>query len=216
MRGREDASVTLGSGVQPARGRLLFLVRHGESTWNARQLVQGQTDTPGLTEEGREQAAACARRLSRTGVRALYSSDLRRAVETATPIAQALGITASVTRDLRERALGDAEGQPSSLLGPDRSGHSGGMVVDASAAPAGGESVRELYDRATRCAERLLGATSGDVVLVTHGGVVRVLVAWLEGVSPDDMAWGDVANGSCTELAVTVPELAVTVPELAG
>lgn len=181
-------------------------MRHGESTWNALHLVQGQADAPGLTEHGRAQASRLAKELIGAGACQLYSSDLRRALETAAPIAQALGTSVHVDQALRERALGDAEGKPSSLLGPDRSGHVGGGVVDADAAPPGGESIRELYARATSCAARLLESNSEDLVLVTHGGVVRVLLAWLDGIGPDDMAWADVANGSCTERAVSVLE----------
>lgn len=184
-----------GRGERDARHRRLWLVRHGESTWNAWGLVQGQLD-PGLSGAGHEQAAACARALA-AGPRpeALYSSDLRRAIETATPISDALALTVRLEPDLRERSLGDAEGRPSAALAARRSGIEGGRVVDADAAPFGGESVRELYDRAARCAMRILCSHDGDVVLVCHGGIVRVLLAWLDGVEPDAMKWPEIDNG---------------------
>ncbi|HTX63075.1 MAG TPA: histidine phosphatase family protein [Acidimicrobiales bacterium] len=174
--------------------RRVWLIRHGESTWNEKGIVQGQLD-PGLTRLGREQAARCARTLAE-GMRAeaLYSSDLRRALESAAPIAEALGLELQVEADLRERSLGDAEGSPNPTLGPARSGISEGRVVDADAAPAGGESVRQLYERAVTCARRVLSRHRGDVVLVCHGGVVRVLAAWLDGATPDGMTWPEVDN----------------------
>jgi broad specificity phosphatase PhoE len=175
--------------------RRIWLVRHGESTWNAKDLVQGQLD-PELSPSGREQAARCSRNLaSRARPEAVYSSDLRRALETATPIAHALGAALFVEPGLRERSLGDAEGLPSARLDPPRSGVSRGQVVDADAAPTGGESVRQLYERAVSCAARILSEHRGDVVLVCHGGVVRVLSAWFDGVTPDEMSWPDVENG---------------------
>lgn len=175
--------------------RRIWLVRHGESTWNAKGIVQGQLD-PGLSRSGRQQAARCAQTLAAMAKpEALYSSDLRRALQSAAPIAEALGLEVHVEAGLRERSLGDAEGSPSPMLGPERSGIAEGRVVDADAAPAGGESVRKLFERAASCAARILSLHGGDVVLVCHGGVVRVLSAWLDGVTPDQMAWPDVENG---------------------
>ncbi len=67
-------------------------------------------------------------------------------------------------------------------------------MADADAAPEGGESVRRLYERAAACAARILAAHVGDVVLVCHGGVVRVLLAWLDNIGPDEMTWPVVEN----------------------
>ncbi len=191
--------MTLRSGAPSATvhcARRLWLVRHGQTAWNASGLVQGQLD-PGLSDTGRDQAARCARSLAAgTAIEALYSSDLRRALETAAPIAQALELTVNAEPELRERSLGDAEGRPATLLGPSRSGIAGGRVVDADAAPEGGESVRQLYERAARCAARILSSHRGDVAVVCHGGVVRVLLAWMDGVSPDAMTWPEIENGA--------------------
>ncbi len=174
--------------------RRLWLVRHGESTWNAAGLVQGQRD-PGLSPAGHEQAARCARLLAEWGrPEAVYSSDLRRAVETAAPIADALGLPIFIEPRLRERSLGDAEGMPSASLGPRRSGVDRARVADADAAPEGGESVRQLYGRAAACLVQILASHRGDVVLVCHGGVVRVLLAWLDGIDPEDMTWPVIEN----------------------
>ncbi|HVX19998.1 MAG TPA: histidine phosphatase family protein [Acidimicrobiales bacterium] len=186
----------------------LWLVRHGESTWNALGLVQGQKAEPELTPRGRDQAEAVARALSSSlagrSLRAVYSSDLRRAVQTAAPVTAALGLAAVADPRLRERSFGDVEGLPSRLLGTQHSGFDGERVVDADASPPGGESIRDLVGRTAGFVEDVLvgvGAgevddgTGGDVVLVVHGGVVRALLAWLDGVEPDRMAWGAVGNG---------------------
>lgn len=179
----------------PRSRRRLWLVRHGESTWNASGLVQGQLD-PGLNHAGRRQAERCAGVIASGPTPAsLYSSDLRRATETAVVIAGALGLDVRLEPDLRERSLGDAEGRPSAALDASRSGIDGGLVVDADAAPDGGESVRQLYTRAVGCAERILPSNRRGAVLVCHGGVVRVLLAWLDGIGPDGMPWPDIENG---------------------
>lgn len=190
--------------------RHLWLVRHGESTWNSAGLIQGQQRLPELTPKGKEQAQRCARRLEGAPVGAVVASDLRRAVETAHPIAQVLGVDVDFDQRLRERSFGVAEGTPAAGVGAELTGIDGDRVVDADAAPAGGESVRELYGRATGCVADLVRRyPEGDLVMVCHGGVVRVVLAWLDGVGPDEMAWASVDNG------LVVPRLADEVREAA-
>lgn len=174
----------------------MWIIRHGQSTWNARDLVQGHAPGPVLTRRGRQEARAVARTLRGTPVSTLVSSDLERAVQTARPIARALGLPLRTDPRLRERALGDAEGRPVALLTSGRSGIVNGHVADADAAPAGGESIRRFYQRVTSFVAELAElAGETEPVLVTHGGVVRVLFAWTAGAGPDGMAWGPVANG---------------------
>lgn len=186
-------------------------------------MVQGQVTLPTLTARGMRQARARARALAGEPISSVYSSDLQRAVQTALPIARGLGLDVTVDARLRERSLGTAEGTPSALLGPERSGIAEGRVVDADAAPEGGESIRQLYRRACECAAELLGdgsgggsgsgsGSGGDVAFVCHGGVVRVLLAWLDGIEPDQMSWADVGNG----IAVVRTLPALPLPALAG
>jgi 2,3-bisphosphoglycerate-dependent phosphoglycerate mutase len=181
------------------RDRTLWLVRHGESTWNVLGLVQGHCPDPVLTRRGRAQAQRAAGQLSGRPVAALYSSDLRRALDTAGPISRAVGREVTVDTRLRERGFGVLEGASSERLDPPVSGIVGGRVVDADAAPPEGESIRRLVDRVAGFLDDLGadgdGDGDGDVVLVVHGGVVRAALAHLDGVEPDDMSWGPVGNG---------------------
>jgi len=200
----------------------LIWVRHGESGWNTAGLIQGQSpDAPGLTETGRRQAAAAASELESSAPSRLYVSDLWRAIETAMPIAVATGLIPRVDRRLRERRLGIAEATPS-VARPDL-GTSTTHVVDPDARPEGGESIRELYDRVAMLIDDLRrpvvtgtggtegpvatggprtaggpGTTGGPIVLVTHGGVVRAALAYLDGLQPSQMSWTDIANASIT------------------
>jgi probable phosphoglycerate mutase len=179
--------------------------------------VQGQVAAPGLTRRGLRQAQRVAARLAGEPVVALWSSDLRRAAHTAAPIGRALGLEVCYDARLRERSLGAAEGGPSALLGPDRLGIDGKRVVDADAAPDGGESVRQLFDRASSFVRRLVASHGdGDLVLVCHGGVLCVVLAWLDGVGPDDMAWPPVANGLAVCRALELPDRAAEPPDGVG
>ena len=177
---------------------VLWLVRHGESTWNVRGLAQGHDDQARLTEHGRRQAWRIVGQLSAQPIRALYSSDLHRALETVAPLASVLRL--AVTRDarLRERCLGVAEGTATAAISPAVSGISAQRVVDPDARPAGGESLRDFYQRvacfAADLAARHPGA-GGDVAIIAHGGTLRMLDAYLRGIPVEQMAWAPLANG---------------------
>lgn len=84
--------------------RVIF-IRTGETEWNKRERWQGWVDVP-LNANGKAQAAALARFIRHMGVKAIYSSDLRRAVETAEPIARETGLEPIYDSRLRERSVG--------------------------------------------------------------------------------------------------------------
>jgi 2,3-bisphosphoglycerate-dependent phosphoglycerate mutase len=181
----------------PETKQTLWFVRHGESTWNASGFVQGQANGPVLTRNGRTEAASITGRLAGATITALYTSDLRRAWETAEIVGRALRIAPQSDVALRERNFGRAQGRPHSTLPPAASGIDIDRVVDADARPVGGESLTELYERVARFidgSERC--APEGDVLVVTHGGVIRVAQAYCNGLPAAGMDWGPVPNAS--------------------
>jgi 2,3-bisphosphoglycerate-dependent phosphoglycerate mutase len=173
----------------------LFLIRHGESSWNTLGLAQGHNDRARLTRRGRRQAAAAAERFRAHPVRALYSSDLRRALETAAAFSEVLGLPVLADARLRERGLGVLEGTPSTAISPAALGLADGRVADPDARPPGGESVRDLFRRAAAFCDDL-AAAAGDVVVVAHGGTLRVLGAYLNGVPVEEMSWEPLDNAT--------------------
>jgi probable phosphoglycerate mutase len=184
-------------GSHNSTSQVLWLVRHGESTWNARGLAQGHDDRARLTSRGMRQARAIAVQLRDRPIRALYGSDLRRALQTAAPLAGALGL--SVVRDarLRERCLGVAEGTAAASISPAVSGISDGRVVNPDACPDGGESLRDFYRRVAGFTGDLADAgRAGEVAIVAHGGTLRMLTACRQGVPVEEMTWGPLANAT--------------------
>jgi broad specificity phosphatase PhoE len=192
-------------------GPALWLVRHGESTWNTAGLAQGHNDQAELTSRGLGQAAEAAEQFRGRAVRAIYASDLRRARQTAKAFGQVLGLPVYTDARLRERSLGVLEGTPSAEIGPSVTGLEAGRVTDPDARPYGGESVRDLYARAAAFCDALAilvidgpndehrvynhsTDSNKDVVIVAHGGTVRVLEAYLRGIPVEEMAWGPVEN----------------------
>ncbi|WP_010097972.1 histidine phosphatase family protein [Ornithinibacillus scapharcae] len=87
----------------------IYLVRHGETDWNAERRMQGQTDIP-LNAKGIQQAEACGAALSPEDYDVVISSHLKRAYETAEVINRYLNLPSEVMEDFAERSFGDAEG----------------------------------------------------------------------------------------------------------
>jgi broad specificity phosphatase PhoE len=159
----------------------LLLVRHARSTWNAAGRWQGWAD-PGLAPGAKAHVADLARRLPREPWQ-LWSSDLRRARQTADLLAEALGAPpVRVDERLRERDLGAWSGLETSEIearwGPDLERFRSGELER----PPGGESRRSLLERVLAALDDI-GATSlaegSRPLVVTHGGVIRTLEAVL-------------------------------------
>jgi 2,3-bisphosphoglycerate-dependent phosphoglycerate mutase len=195
---------------RPRSAPALWLVRHGESTWNIAGLAQGHNDEAELTERGLRQAADAAAQFGYRRVHAIYASDLRRAQQTAAAFAAVLGLPVYADTRLRERSLGVLEGSPSAAVDSSVTGLADGLVIDPDAKPAAGESVRDLYQRAAAFCDDLAALVNdgngsfpgGDVLAIAHGGTVRVVDAYLHGVSVDQMNWRPVDNATI----VRIPE----------
>lgn len=156
-----------------SRGSIL-LVRHAESTWNAEGRWQGWGDPP-LSDRGRAQAEALARRLEGTAPEAIVSSDLARAAETARALGAVLGVALRFDPRLRERDLGRWSG----LTEDEIVARYGDELArfrtrDPELRPGGGES-RIAF--AARVAPALgeLGRAGSRLIVVTHLGVVRLV-----------------------------------------
>jgi broad specificity phosphatase PhoE len=174
----------------------VVLLRHGESTWNKRKIVQGQLDDARLSLEGRAQSSAVAETLRDYSFQWIVTSDLIRARETAAIVDDALGLEVAVAPALRERSYGVYEGRPLAELPSSASGVKDGRVVDSSARPEGGESLDDLYERCATFVDALRAAGRDRLLLVTHGGTIRALRAYCEGLVMQDLVWDRVSNCS--------------------
>jgi len=156
----------------------LLLLRHGETEWNLSGRWQGQAaDTP-LTELGRAQAHIVASRLRNHPIRAIYSSDLLRAFETAQIIGQALGVAPIAEPALRESDIGAWTGltwEQITVRFPDEVA---AMYAGQDARRGGGENYGELQARLAAAAEQIAARhLDQTVLLVSHGAALRSLVA---------------------------------------
>ena len=174
----------------------LFLVRHGQSTWNDARRIQGQLDPP-LSALGVEQARRLAERMGGRTFDGFYTSDLARANETAEIIAGRLGVPVVVDAELREIDVGEWQG----LTWPEieerfpdgvRNWHERGHGWER------GETYDALGERVVRALGRI-GAEhpAGRILIVGHGGTVRSVRALIEGRSVAQSRLESPAIGNC-------------------
>ena len=187
---------------QPRRKARVVLLRHAESTWNEQKIVQGQLDDARLSAEGRSQAETVAESLRDYSFNWIVTSDLTRARETAAIVDDALGLEVAIAPALRERSFGIYEGRPYSELPSSATGIHEGRVVDSSARPEDGESLDDVYERCAKFIDALRGAGNDRLLLVTHGGTIRALRAYCEGLVMQGLAWQSVANCSVWPLDI--------------
>jgi broad specificity phosphatase PhoE len=167
-----------------------------------------------LSSDGEQQALLTAESLSNLPITACFSSDLSRAYETARPIAAALEIAALPEFDLREACKGTLEGKyrdpDSGLLGDESHYHD---ENDIEARPPEGESLADLFRRSSRFLQRLQQTEHelppGEILLVSHGGTMRTLLAGLLGL--DAAAARSFHFGNCS---VTTVQLRGDLPPL--
>jgi alpha-ribazole phosphatase len=163
----------------------LLLIRHGETAWNAAGRFQGQADPP-LSPYGVQQAHALASCMASEVVHACYTSDLQRARETARIVAAPLGLPVRHDRRWREMAFGAWEGfHWHEIRQRDPGGLAAWQADPLRIAPPGGETLTQLADRVAD-ALAWLGQHHDrqTVMLVAHGGPLRVLLCLALGLSP--------------------------------
>lgn len=184
----------------------VLLVRHGQSQGNAARRFGGHSPTP-LSELGRRQAEAAARALASEGVTAIYSSDLLRAVQTAEPLARMTGLEINMTDAFRERSVGRMEGltfEEAAERYPEE--YAALLRRDFEHVLKGGESYRQLLDRAAAELDRAVARHRGGTLAVfSHTGTICILVLHLMGAldAPDlKPVWVSSANCGVTRFEI--------------
>ncbi|HKB34204.1 MAG TPA: histidine phosphatase family protein [Candidatus Dormibacteraeota bacterium] len=153
----------------------MILVRHGQSTWNREHRIQGQLDPP-LSGEGRRQAELLGRRLAGRRLAGFYASDLKRAFETAQAIESLVDLKPDPTAGLREIYLGEWEGLRTDEIAQrfPEAWARWTEKPDWDLVP-GGEGAARFESRVNASLDEILGRhAQGDILLVTHGGVIQV------------------------------------------
>ena len=164
------------------RATNVLLIRHGQSRGNAERRFGGHTPTP-LSYRGHKQAEATARSLKSESLTAIYSSDLARAMETARPLSKLTGLTVNGTDAFRERSVGVMEGltfEDAAQQHPEQ--YAALLRRDFEHVLTGGESYRQLLDRAWQKLDQIIAQNRGGRIAVfSHTGTICILALHLMG-----------------------------------
>ncbi len=158
----------------------IYVARHGETTWNVERRIQGRSD-PDLTPKGYEQGQALLQRLKDRPLSAIYTSSRQRAIHTAQPLAEYLGLPLRIQSELDEMDYGTYEGKrPVDLDDGGKKEFSRYRENRLTFRFPGGESFNEVAARVNSFAEKILKEHQGQEILtVAHRGSNRMLIGFL-------------------------------------
>jgi len=158
----------------------LYLVRHGLSTWNEQNRIQGNHN-PRLAKTGKMQARRLARQLKQENISLIYSSHLLRCKETAQIIQKTLKVPLYYDKELREINLGDWEGKtPQQVNRFFKNGYQKWVETPSRVRIPGAEPVGTFRKRVLKTFQKFFQLPiHGNVLIVSHGGVITTLLAHL-------------------------------------
>ncbi len=161
----------------------LCLIRHGQTDWNLEGRYQGQSDVP-LNQTGMAQAITLIEKLNGQTFNAIYSSDLKRARQTAEPISKAMGMEVHVAKRLREINQGEWEGVLVDEIKARYAEIWSQRTVDpASVRPPGGETVGEVAQRMYAALDDISRLfPNGQLLIVSHGLSIATAICRDKGI----------------------------------
>lgn len=179
----------------------IYLIRHAEAEGNLYRIVQGHRDSA-LTDRGWRQVRALEKRFEGVKIDAVYSSDLYRALATATAVSKPRGLIAKGVPDLREIRVGEWEEltfgeiarRDAQML------ENFGKHMEHWRVP-GAETPQEVLERAWKFLNRAAAENDGKTIaLVSHGYILRLLLSKVEGMTLEET--GRVPHGDNTAVSL--------------
>lgn len=155
----------------------LIFIRHGKTTWNQEQRIQGQSDESFLLPESVHAAREVGAELKNYGITHLYTSDLRRTVETMEAINESLQLDPQFESRMREMHIGEFQGKlRTELSEEEKNGIWREVRENPSVCYPGGECYMDMVSRLTEFLEELRDRHEDDhtILLVSHGGMGRI------------------------------------------
>jgi alpha-ribazole phosphatase/probable phosphoglycerate mutase len=187
-------------------GCRIYLVRHGETEWNASLKYQGQTDVP-LSGKGRQQADLLGKRLDALEIEGFYSSNLIRAYDTAMIISQHHNQEIVKLPELKELNFGLWEGMNFNEI-KSKYPEEINMLWEKPlhTRVPGGETIDEMIKRTVKAVKTIVKShNKGNIVLVSHGGVIRSIVGTVLGMDMNNY-WRLRLDNACLNI-IDFPEL---------
>jgi len=173
----------------------IILVRHGETAWNVREVFRGRIDIE-LNETGKKQAELLAEYLSETKIEAIYSSPLKRALKTAGTIARYHKLDVKVADGLIDFNYGEWQGLPhQEVKGKYSQLYAEWINSPQQVKMPGGESLDDVRERALTVVTSVVSKHKGQVVLVSHRVVNKILICALLGL--DNSHFWNIRQDNC-------------------
>ena len=164
----------------------LYFMRHGETVWNTERRYQGMTDIE-LSEEGLRQAECAAKRFKNIKIDKIYASPLKRAMKTAEKIAAEKGLEIISEDDFREIHFGEWEGKTVPELTEKYGESYTNFIREPHKYGFPGEgSVENVINRINPGIDSLIAEEKGNVLIVSHGGIIRLMIMYIMGL---DSSW---------------------------
>ena len=161
----------------------IFIVRHGKTNENEQNRLSGHSNRAKLTKVGMEHAERITEIFKNEKIDALYSSPIYRAIETAYPIAEALGMKIKKNDLLKEFDFGDDDGK---VIEGKALKHLEKRNIDLDFHFPGGESMNELIDRSRKFVEDLRLKGYNKVLIIAHHRINTALISEILGIASDD------------------------------
>ena len=187
----------------------IYIIRHGETVWNAKKLLQGSTDIE-LNENGRELAGITGQNLEKVAFDKIYSSPLIRAYETACLIRGHRNIPIIRDERLRELCFGSNEGKDFSKLLTDESNpfHYFFRQPELYRAPSDGETLEHICARASEFLTEVIEPQWRElerVMIVAHGAMNKALMCHIKqhGI---DQYWSGGLQTNCNVIIVNLDQ----------
>lgn len=178
----------------------LILVRHGESEWNAKGLWTGLTDIS-LSEKGKEEARIAAQEIQDIPLDMVFTSDLKRAQETADIITHQLATDSPLIKNkaLNERDYGELTGKNKWDLKKEFGDEKFTLLRRSFDYPIpGGETLKDVYNRVIPYYKAIIEPklkAGKNVLIAAHGNSIRALIKYLDQISNENIAHLEVATG---------------------
>jgi broad specificity phosphatase PhoE len=178
-----------------------LLIRHGENDFLKKNKMPGRLPGIHLNERGCEQAEELARALNQLPIKAVYSSPLERAIETANPLARSLGLEIQICPELTDIDVGDWEGRSWKMLGRTRIWKAIQITPSKFQFP-GGESFAQAQERIVQTLDVIIEAHPTDelIAIFFHSDPIKLAVAHYLGLSLDSFQRLAAFTGSVTLL----------------
>lgn len=177
---------------------MLTIVRHAETEENRRDISQSQEGGT-ISRKGKRQLEKLAKQLSTRDFDVILSSDSRRTMETARAVSRSRKIRIIPDLLLRERSMGCFVGKPRREFWDARA-KSG--LSKTEYRPPGGENYIDLSKRAQRFLARVLKRKEKSILIVTHGGFIKMLYGELFGIAPEKAFLVEFGNAGITTVSI--------------